>query len=383
MGNQAGIIIRNVKNELFHSAKRLILNEVKGIECLQIISNYDRSWMNKQFLTFKFYIMADLINYCSFSEKGKQYHTNIIIDDEQTLDDTITNLLSNEHLIYRGLNDASYRMYTSSQRHFIWQDQLYQNVGGAYHEFVRKTINRVMSDASIMSYFQKNNIPLNDFLVLALLQHYIECSPLLDFAYDLRSSMFFAMDKVVPPSGKGGMGDYISIYFTDNRIDWIQATIEAVNRTGANSADTMVKDANEKGMSVDANNTAYDMQHLTYENYINNISFIPVSGACFGVTDVVMNHLGVSWQYNITNPRLQQQKGLFIFNTSQDIPLAERVNSVTKYYKNFGCININKNLIPYIKAKYLDPLNINNSTIYFKTQESADLQAMVKNLFRI
>ena len=36
MGNQAGIIIRNVKNELFHSAKRLILNEVKGIECLRI-----------------------------------------------------------------------------------------------------------------------------------------------------------------------------------------------------------------------------------------------------------------------------------------------------------------------------------------------------------
>ena len=41
MGNQAGIIIRNVKNELFHSAKRLILNEVKGIECLQILQNYD------------------------------------------------------------------------------------------------------------------------------------------------------------------------------------------------------------------------------------------------------------------------------------------------------------------------------------------------------
>ena len=37
MGNQAGIIIRNVKNELFHSAKRLILNEVKGIECLHTV----------------------------------------------------------------------------------------------------------------------------------------------------------------------------------------------------------------------------------------------------------------------------------------------------------------------------------------------------------
>ena len=40
MGNQAGIIIRNVKNELFHSAKRLILNEVKGIECLLPIEIY-------------------------------------------------------------------------------------------------------------------------------------------------------------------------------------------------------------------------------------------------------------------------------------------------------------------------------------------------------
>lgn len=40
MGNQAGIIIRNVKNELFHSAKRLILNEVKGIECLQSIQSF-------------------------------------------------------------------------------------------------------------------------------------------------------------------------------------------------------------------------------------------------------------------------------------------------------------------------------------------------------
>ena len=39
MGNQADIIIRNVKNELFHSAKRLILNEVKGIECLQSVIN--------------------------------------------------------------------------------------------------------------------------------------------------------------------------------------------------------------------------------------------------------------------------------------------------------------------------------------------------------
>ena len=53
MGNQAGIIIRNVKNELFHSAKRLILNEVKGIECLQIIrAKYHRDPLNGDFYMF-------------------------------------------------------------------------------------------------------------------------------------------------------------------------------------------------------------------------------------------------------------------------------------------------------------------------------------------
>ena len=43
--NQAGIIIRNGKNELFHSAKRLILNEVKGIECL--LSNQKLAQLDK------------------------------------------------------------------------------------------------------------------------------------------------------------------------------------------------------------------------------------------------------------------------------------------------------------------------------------------------
>ena len=53
MGNQAGIIIRNVKNELFHSAKRLILNEVKGIECLQMPEgNLDPSVKNDPVYNF-------------------------------------------------------------------------------------------------------------------------------------------------------------------------------------------------------------------------------------------------------------------------------------------------------------------------------------------
>ena len=56
MGNQAGIIIRNVKNELFHSAKRLILNEVKGIECLlMILMGHYRTFVLPEEMRYSFF----------------------------------------------------------------------------------------------------------------------------------------------------------------------------------------------------------------------------------------------------------------------------------------------------------------------------------------
>ena len=59
MGNQAGIIIRNVKNELFHSAKRLILNEVKGIECLLVDDQLFELLENKQKMRYLVNIIGD------------------------------------------------------------------------------------------------------------------------------------------------------------------------------------------------------------------------------------------------------------------------------------------------------------------------------------
>ena len=327
--------------------------------------------------------MADLINYDSFEKKAEQYHTNKIVNDEQTLDEVLQKLSSDPNLIYRGLNNAAFRLYTSAQRHFIWQDDLYKRIGGEdYHAFVRNAINIVRNNADVMDYFQHNNIPVNDFLILALLQHYMECSPLLDFAYSLESSLFFAQDGHSPAVGDGSLNDYISLYFTSNQIDWIQATIQSINKTGAINADRMVEETEKDSKyTVDTIDVIYKMQNLTYEYYIDGIHFLPIAGASIGVTDVVMKYVGKSWKYHITNPRLQNQNGLFIFNVSDHEPLVEQVNNVTKYYKIFGCINIHKNLIPYITQKYLTPNGLTRDAVYCQSKESTDLETKVKALF--
>lgn len=84
----------------------------------------------------------------------------------------------------------------------------------------------------------------------------------------------------------------------------------------------------------------------------------------------------------MTNPRLQNQKGLFIFNVSDHEPLAEQVNNVTKYYKIFGCINIHKNLIPHITQKYLMPNGFTHDAVYCQSKESRDLEIKVSELFK-
>lgn len=327
--------------------------------------------------------MANLINYDTFEKKAEQYHTNLIIDNEQNLDEVLQKLSSDPNLIYRGLNNAAFRLYTSAQRHFIWQDDLYKRIGGGeYHVFVRNAISIVRNNAEVMDYFQHNNIPVNDFLILALLQHYMECSPLLDFAYSLESSLFFAQDGHSPAVGNGSLNDYISLYFTSNQIDWIQATIQSINKTGAANADRMVEETEkDPRYSVDTTDVIYKMQNLTYEDYIDGIHFLPIAGASIGITDVVMKYVGKSWKYHITNPRLQNQNGLFIFNVSDHEPLVEQVNNVTKFYKIFGCINIHKHLIPYITQKYLTPNGLTRDAVYCQSKESRDLEVKVSSLF--
>ena len=92
MGNQVGIIIRNVKNELFHYAKRLILNEVKGIECLH--KELALTDLIQRFLDDK--DRAAKSFYSKFNEEEIRKDNNIKEENKFLFGDIIANLFSED-----------------------------------------------------------------------------------------------------------------------------------------------------------------------------------------------------------------------------------------------------------------------------------------------
>ena len=114
---------------------------------------------------------------------------------------------------------------------------------------------------------------------------------------------------------------------------------------------------------IDAGKALFDIQNLTYNEYAN-IEFVLVHGDKMGITNIQIPALGFICTYDITNPNLRNQEGLFMLNTTEDIPLEELVRKKHRYVgPHIDCYNINKGLATYIRDKYLNPAGINHSLV--------------------
>lgn len=332
--------------------------------------------------------MKVIKNYTDLKSKDSVYRLNRTIDSESDLIQLIE-LLSKEHnLVFRGLNNAKYRNYSSSQRKWIWNDPVIQRLGfnpcnDSYHGLIRETIDKVKSDQWILDYFHQKDIPINDMLILALLQHYVVLSPLLDFTTDVHSALFFAQDGASPYCGTNNIDDYISIYAIDKNIDWMRASIQSINKSGAESANKMVLEYNGPYVPQLSEETESELINLTYEKYLD-IKFFPVEGPGIGVTPITIPALGFSCQYFIDNPRLESQAGLFIMNNTVDKPLEDLIADYYKYtqFRPMYCWNINKKLIDKtINCDILQRKGVNHSTLYCSSSESKELESKMMALF--
>lgn len=332
--------------------------------------NYIRYHVNKGILE----------QYTDFEEKKNLFHTYIRIDDFNGLRSFLDDHSKEGDWIFRGLSEAKYKIYSSAQRHWIMQDEIVQaNYETSYNGFIEGIISKMKSSDKLMEYLAKHDIPCNDFLLLSILQHYKEISPLVDFTLDPYMSLYFAADD--RKTLDGGLGDYISIYFAASRIDWISCTIQNINLHGASRADDMVAEfERNNGGRIDCRDIVNGMKNLTYNEY-KDLLFLPVAGPEIGIVNVKMPYLGFEWTYNNTNPRIESQKGFFILNTSSSIPLIERANEQTKY-PIFGCVEIHKRLIPEIKDFLSREKHINDESVYPRTQDSRELEGIINSLFQ-
>lgn len=357
-----------------------------------------------------------LDNYKSFEEKKTILQLNCenglngheIIDTIEDFD-KITNILEQGNYIYRGINEAKFKCYSSAQRNKIcnlsfWNKinlndpkydeyldalkiYLYErgilgdNLPDIMHKAIRICINELRSNDRFRMFFSERDIILTDFFIMSVMQHFVNFSPLLDFSLSLNKALFFATynSKI---NGSEMIDNYISLYYIRKDIDWIEATLQKVNKEAAFNADKMLNEEIKKGVNVSYKDFWQKTSGLLFEEYIGGPDFICVEGPEGGITSVNMPKMGLSCEYDMRQPRINCQDGLFIFNYDEKIPLWEKINNGKDSTRNFiRCIEINKELIPYIKEKRLDPNNINYQTVYYPDESSRELEEIVNEVF--
>lgn len=304
--------------------------------------------------------MGILTEYTTLTEK-EQFYNCIKIDTEQEFDKHFNQIQTNSKgYAFRSINEAKFKLYSSAQRQWIWNDLF--NRHASFSNYILSLISQIRQNNNIATLFSTNKIPINDFVILALLQHYRQPSPLIDFTYNPLTTLFFAFDGMTCVNN-GTIDDYVSIY----RIYYDQpcfCSIQNVNASGALNLEEELQKLDIPISKIDTSSVLTDIANLSYHQY-SDLGYILIHGDKMGITNISIPALGFTCSYNITNPNLKNQEGLFILNTTEANPFGELLKKKHRYIEPLiDCFDVKKDLEPYIRNNYLIPHGIDHNMVY-------------------
>lgn len=318
-------------------------------------------------------LIPKLSEYESFVEKGLQYCTNEFVNSESELDKLINHLQPLENsLLFRGVSEAKYKMFASSQRHWLQKTDWVARMGKSnYYDFIEEIIRRAECLDEVQRYMLQHNVQTNDMFLMALMQHFEAPSPMIDFSESLLTGLFFASDwddSRWNDSGKNMIDDYVSLYYVSKHFDWIDASVQRIMQSSADNIERIMSEAVVKRISLDTVETMENISRLLYRQFRldgdkSNVSFIPLGGSSLGRINIDIPVLNFHCEYEIINDRIVKQQGMFIMNNTVNEPLAEIMNKQSQQ-KMFSCANIHKKLLPYLWEKYLHPNNLKHDVVY-------------------
>ena len=121
-------------------------------------------------------------------------------------------LSANKNCIFRGVNEAKFKLFTSLQIFHILN-----SLPITPRQFVANEIEELKNanEKLYPRYFKSMSTDETDFLYLSLLQHYFAKTPFLDFSYSLNKALFFAQDRYRHIASDKDINNYISLYWID------------------------------------------------------------------------------------------------------------------------------------------------------------------------
>lgn len=282
-------------------------------------------------------IKLKIHTYKTLEEKRESFDCadGFVYGDIDFLFEKLGELQTQGNYIFRGVSNASYKLYNSAQREFLRRElfalrKQNQSIKDIYNNWISTFIDSVKAwnRNSISEYFKCFGLDVNDDLAfLSFMQHNGIPTPLIDFTSDPFIALFFATENTNYNSEGIGIDSCFSIYYIDKNAILNQAL----------NADIKRKVENKK---------------LKFEEFIsdNLITIIDHDSRIHRVLNSM----------NIIN-----QKGCFIFNWHPTEPLEKAYSDIlsdinTSHFDTdiqemlkvkINCINIHKCLSPKIKQE--------------------------------
>lgn len=309
--------------------------------------------------------------YNSIAEKTPHFASNRIINsnvDFETLRQEFELIQSNSlrHCVFRGVNEAKYKLYNSAQREWASWDM--GTIGENYEDHIINMINSCKNSESLLEkYYKRLGIIRNDWLILSFLQHYSAPSPLLDFSKDYKTAFFFASSNVNGNHGNtDDISNYISIYYFEfvNEAKKIETLVHYAKRTIAPMP------------AVSGRDTQIWDDELSYERVMQDCDALLIPSYSH-VTELKNSNHSIVTKLMTSNLRSTCQDGEFVCSKSQNEPVEDLFQ---RKGAKLHCVNIHKALAHYIENTMFDGAIENARQKYFQNEEDIAHLAKLKFL---
>ena len=336
-----------------------------------------------------------LETYSDFYEKS-HFFSQIFVNNKDELSSKLLSLVERDDLVFRGINEAKYKLYNSMQRFNFLH---YKDMNYTYIDLLSTLFNVFESfDSGVLKYLverQNDNRKLNVLSCFSYLQHYGCPTPFLDWTYNLNSALFFSTDGVNDMeninSDVNSITNYISIYVAHkeliSRFSFQKDLSEALEKVDIpltyDFLDELLEKFVDKDTLKEAEKIVRKRKQIRFmDSCIERILSVDtlLKSKLLFISDKEVNEyirISVSNNLNILN-----QEGAFLFNSHPFAPIEWVVEkhypmpSIETKPELLYSINIHKSLLNEIQS-YLIEKNYCKDRIYPDPYQMS--QQVIKN----
>ena len=310
------------------------------------------------------------MNYSTLTEKATCFDA-IDIKTSAEFFSFITDMKQKQskQFIFRGINEAKYKLYNSAQR--FWVEYNLEKEGVDYKDLIKAEIENAKSfqNELLKKLYNSFGHIAYDLSILSFLQHYGGVTPLLDFTYNFDYALFFGIDEMENATQNNDIDDFFSIYaINTNQADfpWIGLHLDRETKILNNGL------KNLNGIKIDTSNVLDKIQKLEYKTFeeyqlLCLEGYVP-NGILYEIPSVPNFKL----VYNQHNLNIINQEGVLFFNSDANQPLENFFGTSSSVFRlsKIQCWNIHKSLKTEVDA-YLSKNNIDKKFIYPKEKNIA------------